>query len=149
MAWSATVGAAGGVNEQNARARNAALASERMAGTLFRFILGLLEIQKANLEKMTLAPAAGCNFRRDGCCTNSRINTLYTRRLIDAWGHDCVCAACGEMDATGETLREIISGVGQDPFDGFVGDSLRRYIRETPSPPWSKRRMRRSKWNIQ
>ncbi len=33
---------------------------------------------------MTLAPAAGGNFRRDSCCTNGRINTLFTRRLIDA-----------------------------------------------------------------
>lgn len=52
------------------------------------------------------------------------INTLFTRRVIDAWRHDRVRAASGETDVTEETLREIISEVGLDPLDGFVRDSL-------------------------
>ena len=52
------------------------------------------------------------------------INSLFTRRLIDAWRHERVRAASGETDVTEETLREIISGVGLDPQDGFVRDSL-------------------------
>ena len=52
------------------------------------------------------------------------INTLFTRRLIDAWRHERVRAASGETDVAEETLREIISGVGLDPQDGFIRDSL-------------------------
>jgi len=52
------------------------------------------------------------------------INSLYTRRRIDAWRHERVRAASGETDVTEDTLREIISGVGLDPQDGFVRDSL-------------------------
>ena len=52
------------------------------------------------------------------------INALFTRRLIDAWRHERVRAASGETDVAEETLREIISGVGLDPQDGFVRDSL-------------------------
>jgi RNA polymerase sigma factor (sigma-70 family) len=52
------------------------------------------------------------------------INTLFTRRVIDAWRHERVRAASGETDVAEETLREIISGVGLDPQDGFVRDSL-------------------------
>jgi RNA polymerase sigma factor (sigma-70 family) len=52
------------------------------------------------------------------------INSLLTRRLIDAWRHDRVRAASGETDVTEETLREIISGVGLDPQDAFVRESL-------------------------
>jgi len=52
------------------------------------------------------------------------INSLFTRRLIDAWRHDRVRAASGETDVTEETLREIIAGAGLDPLDGFVRDSL-------------------------
>ena len=52
------------------------------------------------------------------------INSLFTRRLIDAWRHERVRAASGETDVTEDTLREIISGVGLDPLDGFVRDSL-------------------------
>jgi RNA polymerase sigma factor (sigma-70 family) len=52
------------------------------------------------------------------------INALFTRRLIDAWRHDRVRTAAGETDVAEETLREIISGVGLDPQDGFVRDSL-------------------------
>jgi RNA polymerase sigma factor (sigma-70 family) len=52
------------------------------------------------------------------------INSLFTRRVIDAWRHERVRAASGETNVTEETLREIISGVGLDPQDGFVRDSL-------------------------
>ena len=52
------------------------------------------------------------------------INTLFTRRLIDTWRHERVRVASGETDVAEETLREIISGVGLDPLDGFVRDSL-------------------------
>ena len=52
------------------------------------------------------------------------INALFTRRLIDAWRHERVRAASGETDVAEDTLREIISGVGLDPQDGFVRDSL-------------------------
>ena len=52
------------------------------------------------------------------------INALFTRRLIDAWRHERVRAAAGETDVAEETLREIISGVGLDPLDRIVRDSL-------------------------
>jgi RNA polymerase sigma factor (sigma-70 family) len=52
------------------------------------------------------------------------INALFSRRLIDAWRHERVRAASGETDVAEETLREIISGVGLDPQDGYVRDSL-------------------------
>ena len=52
------------------------------------------------------------------------INSLFTRRLIDAWRHERVRAASGETDVTEDTLREIISSVGLDPLDGLVRDSL-------------------------
>jgi len=52
------------------------------------------------------------------------INSLFTRRVIDAWRHERVRAASGEVDVTEETLREIIAGTGLDPLDGFVRDSL-------------------------
>lgn len=52
------------------------------------------------------------------------INSLVTRRLIDAWRHDRVRAASGEIDVAEETLREIIAGTGLNPLDGFVRASL-------------------------
>jgi RNA polymerase sigma factor (sigma-70 family) len=52
------------------------------------------------------------------------INSLFTRRLIDAWRHDRVRAASGETDVAEDTLREIIAGTGLDPLDGFVRASL-------------------------
>lgn len=52
------------------------------------------------------------------------LNALLTRRMIDAWRHEKVRAASGEVDVTEETLREIISGVGLDPLDGVVRDNL-------------------------
>ena len=52
------------------------------------------------------------------------INSLFTRRLIDAWRHERVRAASGEIDVAEDTMREIIAGVGLDPLDGFVRASL-------------------------
>jgi len=52
------------------------------------------------------------------------INSLFTRRLIDAWRHERVRAACGETDVAEETLQEIIAGTGLDPCDGFVRESM-------------------------
>jgi RNA polymerase sigma factor (sigma-70 family) len=52
------------------------------------------------------------------------INAMVTRRLIDAWRHDRVRAASGETDITEDTLREIIAGVGLDPLDGYIRESL-------------------------
>jgi RNA polymerase sigma factor (sigma-70 family) len=52
------------------------------------------------------------------------INSMTTRRLIDAWRHERVRTAAGETDMAEDTLREIISGAGLDPLDGFVRESL-------------------------
>ena len=52
------------------------------------------------------------------------INSLFTRRLIDAWRHERVRAASGEIDVAEDTLREIIAGTGLDPLDGFIRASL-------------------------
>jgi len=52
------------------------------------------------------------------------INSLFTRRLIDAWRHEKVRQSSGETDVTEETLREIIAGAGFDPQDGFIRESL-------------------------
>ena len=52
------------------------------------------------------------------------INSPFNRRLIDAWRHERVRAARGEIDVAEDTLREIIAGAGLDPLDGFVRDCL-------------------------
>jgi RNA polymerase sigma factor (sigma-70 family) len=52
------------------------------------------------------------------------MNSLFSRRLIDAWRHQRVRAASGETDVAEETLREIIAATGLDPLDGFVRDCL-------------------------
>lgn len=52
------------------------------------------------------------------------INSMVTRRLIDAWRKERVRVASGETDVTEDTLREIISDVGLDPLDSFVRESL-------------------------
>lgn len=52
------------------------------------------------------------------------MNALVTRRLIDAWRHERVRTASGEVDVAEETLREIIADTGLDPMDGFVRASL-------------------------
>jgi RNA polymerase sigma factor (sigma-70 family) len=52
------------------------------------------------------------------------INALFTRRLIDAWRHEKVRKASGEIDVAEETLREIIKGAGLDPLESYVRDCL-------------------------
>jgi RNA polymerase sigma factor (sigma-70 family) len=52
------------------------------------------------------------------------INSLLTRRIIDAWRRDKARAAAGESNLAEETLAEIISDIGLDPQDAFVRDSL-------------------------
>ena len=52
------------------------------------------------------------------------INSMFTRRLIDAWRHERVRAASGETDVTEEILREIIAGAGLDPQDGYIRECL-------------------------
>ena len=52
------------------------------------------------------------------------INSLFTRRLIDAWRHARVREASGETDVAEETLREIIASAGLDPLDSFVRSSM-------------------------
>jgi len=52
------------------------------------------------------------------------INSLFTRRMIDAWRHEKVRVTSGEVDVTEETVREIIAGTGLDPLDSFVRDNL-------------------------
>ncbi|HSQ36017.1 MAG TPA: RNA polymerase sigma factor [Candidatus Binatia bacterium] len=52
------------------------------------------------------------------------INSLFTRRLIDAWRHEKVRRACGETDEAEETLREIIRRAGLDPHEAYVRDRL-------------------------
>jgi len=48
------------------------------------------------------------------------LNSLVTRRLIDAWRHEKVRKTAGETDVAEETLREVISGIGLDPLDTYV-----------------------------
>jgi RNA polymerase sigma factor (sigma-70 family) len=66
------------------------------------------------------------------------INAMVTRRMIDAWRHDRVREAAGEIDVAEETLREIIAGVGLDPLDGFIResliDALNDALRALPAP---------------
>ncbi len=52
------------------------------------------------------------------------INTLFTRRLIDAWRHERTRDRSGEVDVSEEILQEIIADVGLDPQDVFVRESL-------------------------
>lgn len=52
------------------------------------------------------------------------INSLFTRRMIDAWRHERVRAKCGETDVAEQALREIIAGAGLDPLDRFVRSCL-------------------------
>lgn len=66
------------------------------------------------------------------------INTLFTRRVIDAWRHDRVRVASGVTDVAEETLREIVEGTGLDPLDGYVRscmvDALDDALRALPPP---------------
>lgn len=52
------------------------------------------------------------------------INSLFSRRLVDAWRHERVRVRSGETDVGEETLREIIAGTGLDPQDELVRDGL-------------------------
>jgi RNA polymerase sigma factor (sigma-70 family) len=52
------------------------------------------------------------------------INSLFTRRLIDAWRHEKVRRASGEIDVAEATLREIIKGAGLDPQEAYVRECL-------------------------
>jgi RNA polymerase sigma factor (sigma-70 family) len=52
------------------------------------------------------------------------INSLFTRRLIDAWRHEKVRRASGETDVAEETLNEIIQGAGLDPHEAYVRECL-------------------------
>jgi len=52
------------------------------------------------------------------------INSLFTRRLIDAWRHARVRAASGETDVADDTIQEIIADAGLDPQDAYVRDCL-------------------------
>jgi RNA polymerase sigma factor (sigma-70 family) len=52
------------------------------------------------------------------------INSLFTRRLIDAWRHEKVRKASGETAVAEETLGEIIKGAGLDPQEAYVRDCL-------------------------
>ena len=56
------------------------------------------------------------------------INSLLTRRMIDAWRHQRVRARSGETEVGEETLREIIAGAGLDPQDAFVRESIATLI---------------------
>ncbi len=48
------------------------------------------------------------------------LNSLVSRRLIDAWRHEKVRKMAGETNVAEETLREVIAGVGLDPLDAYV-----------------------------
>jgi RNA polymerase sigma factor (sigma-70 family) len=52
------------------------------------------------------------------------INSLFSRRLIDAWRHEKVRKACGETAVAEDTLREIIKGAGLDPLEAYVRECL-------------------------
>ncbi len=52
------------------------------------------------------------------------INSMTTRRMIDDWRHERARTAAGEIDVAEDTLREIISGAGLDPLDGYIRESL-------------------------
>jgi len=52
------------------------------------------------------------------------INSLFTRRLIDAWRHEKVRRASGEIDVAEATLREIIESAGLNPEEAYVRECL-------------------------
>jgi len=66
------------------------------------------------------------------------LNSLVTRRLIDAWRHEKVRESAGETDVAEETLREVIAGVGLDPLDAYVRrcmvDALNEAMKSLPAP---------------
>jgi RNA polymerase sigma factor (sigma-70 family) len=52
------------------------------------------------------------------------INSMLKNKVIDVWRRDRMRAASGEVDVAEETLREIIAGMGLDPLDSLIRDSL-------------------------
>ena len=66
------------------------------------------------------------------------LNSLVTRRLIDAWRHEKVRKMAGETDVAEETLREVISGAGLDPLDAYVRrcmvEAMDEAMKALPSP---------------
>ncbi|THB62624.1 MAG: RNA polymerase sigma factor [Spirochaetaceae bacterium] len=58
------------------------------------------------------------------------LNSLVTRRLIDAWRHDKVKKQAGEIDTAEETLREVIAGAGLDPRDSYIRHSMAGALNE-------------------
>jgi len=58
------------------------------------------------------------------------LNSLLTRRMIDAWRHDQVIETAGEVDVAEETLCEIIARVGLDPQDEVIRESLMNAIND-------------------
>ncbi len=52
------------------------------------------------------------------------INSLFTRRLIDAWRHERVRAASGETDVAEDTLREIIAALKSAGYNGYLDVEL-------------------------
>jgi RNA polymerase sigma factor (sigma-70 family) len=52
------------------------------------------------------------------------INSLFKRRVIDAWRKQKVREKRGETDVAEETLREILVETGLDPLDSYVRDCM-------------------------
>ncbi|MDP3178321.1 MAG: sigma-70 family RNA polymerase sigma factor [Spirochaetaceae bacterium] len=52
------------------------------------------------------------------------LNSVATRRLVDAWRRDRTRASKGEVDVAQETLDEIISATGLDPQEDCVRAAL-------------------------
>lgn len=52
------------------------------------------------------------------------LNSLFSKRIIDAWRHRQVKKAAGETQVAEETLVEIISETGLDPLDQYVRECL-------------------------
>jgi RNA polymerase sigma factor (sigma-70 family) len=93
------------------------LARLRSAGRTLEEAEDLIhDVYAETMERLHLVP--------DIRCLPAWINSLFTRRLIDAWRHERIRTASGETDVAEETLREIIAGAGLDPQDGFVRESL-------------------------
>jgi RNA polymerase sigma factor (sigma-70 family) len=70
------------------------------------------------------------------------INALLSRRIIDAWRRDKARAAAGETKVAEEALEEIISGIGLDPQDAFVRDSLTEALNDAlRALPMNQRRV--------
>jgi RNA polymerase sigma factor (sigma-70 family) len=52
------------------------------------------------------------------------LNSLISRRLIDAWRHRKVREAKGETHVPEEVIREIIKSSGLDPLDNYVRQNM-------------------------